>query len=489
MSSDGNGYLIPDIPQPDNLRCVRVYVPDDPLYMAVLLGSITYLGTWTAWERDAEKRGSLAAIAWKDANDKTLDELSMGCDGDCPDCPECPDCELCDMTKDELKEIIEEIMTITINNNVCCGGCGSNCGCDARSGVDLTPPEAPPPLPTDWEGSGDIPGIFQDDAQKCNMANYLVYTLRLSLMKAIDHSDDVGAYNEFFRSLWEGIVGEPVANWLSTFDFGIFSWIMSIINGDEPAGKRVADLFDEHFNFLVCKLFQAADEQNAYERMYVEIGRLMGHEQVISQVAQSIAARLPYQLLFAEFDSLTIPAGFENRECCGQTHDATILPSIPAGYVYMIPELSEMTMGGTGYNTTYTAGGVILLTKGSTGQDCQHDVNQVLLTERHGAVDVVGCLVEILSYADNAGEGLIDFPLVNGPDFYFDSVGDDNHCASSLINEYADFPEFAAIIDEWATYKKTWVKPTGLPTCTWETRLNEAKSISYRIVFIGKLAP
>lgn len=76
-SPDGQGYLIPENPTPEEMACILVFYPNDPFYLRALLGALSYFGTWTAWERDASKRGRLAAAAWKEANECTYD--SMGC--------------------------------------------------------------------------------------------------------------------------------------------------------------------------------------------------------------------------------------------------------------------------------------------------------------------------------------------------------------------------------------------------------------------------
>ena len=74
-------YLLPDDPQPEGTGCMLVFYPDDEMYRRALLGSLHFLGTWVAWEKDGTNRAALAAMAWKDANDRTcemadcLDEL------------------------------------------------------------------------------------------------------------------------------------------------------------------------------------------------------------------------------------------------------------------------------------------------------------------------------------------------------------------------------------------------------------------------------
>jgi len=162
-----SGYLIPENPSPSNNRCVRVYVPNDPLYMAALLGTLTYLGQWTAWERDALHRGSLAADSWKNANDLTLDGLSLPC-SDNPITEEAMS-EILDKLNDvisRLTEIEHMNITVTQTNGCCCDG-------DTTSTSTTTTSRT-----IDPEDTGIIPPyntepIDISDPMKCRTTNYL----------------------------------------------------------------------------------------------------------------------------------------------------------------------------------------------------------------------------------------------------------------------------------------------------------------------------
>lgn len=67
MAPDGKGYLIPAEPSPDDMLCVKVFIPNDLLYIAAFWHSVEFLTTWTAWQRDAAHRATEAAAAWKAA--------------------------------------------------------------------------------------------------------------------------------------------------------------------------------------------------------------------------------------------------------------------------------------------------------------------------------------------------------------------------------------------------------------------------------------
>jgi hypothetical protein len=58
----------------DEIVCQLVYLPNRNEYWQALLGAISYMSTWKAWERDADKRGKDAASNWREAF-----ELTIGC--------------------------------------------------------------------------------------------------------------------------------------------------------------------------------------------------------------------------------------------------------------------------------------------------------------------------------------------------------------------------------------------------------------------------
>lgn len=78
----GRGYLLPSgDASEDELSCCLVFYPARDEYRRALMGSLDYLATWIAWERDSEKRGQDAAASWKLANIQTWECCNMGyCD-------------------------------------------------------------------------------------------------------------------------------------------------------------------------------------------------------------------------------------------------------------------------------------------------------------------------------------------------------------------------------------------------------------------------
>ena len=75
MPKNRPGYPLPSgVLGNDEIVCQLVYLPDRPEYWQALLGAISYMGTWVAWEGDADKRGKDAAANWREAF-----ELTIGC--------------------------------------------------------------------------------------------------------------------------------------------------------------------------------------------------------------------------------------------------------------------------------------------------------------------------------------------------------------------------------------------------------------------------
>jgi len=82
---------------------VLVFYPDKEEYRRALLGSLSYLGTWLAWELDDQKRGRQAAQAWKNANDLTLECWNMAC-------------------LEQLQEDVAAIRALLAGADYCCNG-------------------------------------------------------------------------------------------------------------------------------------------------------------------------------------------------------------------------------------------------------------------------------------------------------------------------------------------------------------------------------
>ena len=129
-----NGYLIPDNPQPEDLRCLILWIPHDPdgFYLRAMAGAFTDMGKWNNWDRDGTSRGSLAASTWKDAIDYTF---ANGW-------------EKCMDLQDQINDILNQLKELNeMQINVNCG-CGCNCGgCNGSANTPYLDPTTLPENP------------------------------------------------------------------------------------------------------------------------------------------------------------------------------------------------------------------------------------------------------------------------------------------------------------------------------------------------------
>lgn len=390
-SPDGTGYLIPENPTPNELNCLLVFYPDDPMYLQALLGSLTYLGTWTAWERDAAKRGRLAAAAWKDANDCTFD--AMGCltelvsaltginqtlaaiqaaienqelavdTGDLVlavnGVQAAIESQQISLDAGDLLPALTGIQTAIENQELMCncgaGGEGDDmgtvnvyCGCCGSGGTgtgtaDQTIPdnELPDvPIPINDEN----PPVNPDPSTKCGMANYLAYTLRLTLLRSIEHTGDINSFRDAFKILWDGVTGvttDWIAQFIKPFSIGVYTWLMQRLNGKTSMVLEVSSAFDAVYNMMVCGMFTAEDEVGAWSAV-VDALQSSSLPPTAREAGELIASYLPYKLLFTEAGEITPPPGFTNRSCCGSVQDGVEpLPEMPDSSYVILPALLD----------------------------------------------------------------------------------------------------------------------------------------------------
>jgi len=100
MKNPDPGYRLPpgDLTTPE-YECLILFYPKEDEYRRALWGSLDYLATWHAWERDEQKRGKDAAQAWKEAND-----ITWSC-----------------YTMNTCEQILDLLGQIEANTRVCCG--------------------------------------------------------------------------------------------------------------------------------------------------------------------------------------------------------------------------------------------------------------------------------------------------------------------------------------------------------------------------------
>lgn len=238
----GKGYLLPSgEATEDELACCLVFYPARDEYRRALMGSLDYLATWIAWERDSEKRGQDAAASWKLANIQTWECCSMG---------------FCDDLATTLTDILAAITALE-----CCGDQ------DITDGDQYTDPVV--------DGEGDVPqniidAGYADDAAdwdgfasyKCMISHLAVDHVESFLREIAPHISDAGLVIGgvgVLGALLGGILaiaGFPIAVGLLAAlgaAAGIWAWISS------EGRQAVEDLADEialHHDALACAIFE-----------------------------------------------------------------------------------------------------------------------------------------------------------------------------------------------------------------------------------------
>lgn len=80
MTFRKQGYPLPDgVLGQDEIACTLVFYPNRKKYRDALQGSLAYLATWIAWEKDEDRRGRDAADNWREAYELTTRCWEMAC--------------------------------------------------------------------------------------------------------------------------------------------------------------------------------------------------------------------------------------------------------------------------------------------------------------------------------------------------------------------------------------------------------------------------
>jgi hypothetical protein len=280
-----NGYLTPDT-QPADLACMKVYYPAHALYQAALLGSIGYLATWKAWEPDEEKTGKVAAELWKEALEKTVEELAEGCG-------QSATCDLCDMTRDELEQIImESFENMTINNifNAC--GC---CGGSSTGQVDQLPDDLPittnPP---------DVPGTIPDvsseyvNEDQCAKAHYILLSWRNAVLEIESGNYDANRYQTWVDTVYENLGG--AWDWLVSHATVVLETIG--ILSSIPGSDLVSEI-DSRYIDMKCAILEGGSQSS----VYAELCTIVDEMAINYNLRYQMKKMLSYMPLTAPFSS------------------------------------------------------------------------------------------------------------------------------------------------------------------------------------------
>lgn len=172
MAKQSIGYLLPpgDAYESD-LQCMILFYPDRKEYRQALFGSLDYLATWLAWEKEPDKKGKDAARSWRAAVLATRECIEMG---------------TCDT--------ILELLTLIEANTRACWCPGDEDITDGDQFTDVVVDEVgdvPQNIidagyaedAEDWEGFADY---------KCMISHLMITNMEWQLREILPHLDSTG---------------------------------------------------------------------------------------------------------------------------------------------------------------------------------------------------------------------------------------------------------------------------------------------------------
>jgi hypothetical protein len=276
--NDGKGYLIPPDAENGEYDCILVFYPVDSgnLYLRALVGSLAYLATWKAWEKDGEKRGRIASRIWKEANEKTWENMTclteltavlreirdrIGSGSTAVDLsPIVAAIGEVSTAVDTLASTIEnqgeDEMVIT--NNLCCCSCGG--GGNGNNPDDNLPPDIPPddlplpPLPPDIDDPYE-PEQYPVTANQCAMAHYVLIQWR-NLVIAIANGEITRVnFIPRLEAALPGVLISPLSGitWLVSAQ-AMLLYVALYFSGFVGRGGDAAREIDSKFEALKCAI-------------------------------------------------------------------------------------------------------------------------------------------------------------------------------------------------------------------------------------------
>jgi hypothetical protein len=253
------GYLLPPgEAYTDDMACTLVFYPDKPEYRRALGGSLAYLATWIAWEKESEHKGIDAALSWKTAYDLTMDCWNMAC-------------------LEELQDNVAEILAIMQMGNPCCDEQ------DVSDGDRYTDRVT--------DGEGDVPqniidAGYADDAAdweafddyKCMISHVIVDQLDARLLEIAPIVNQFGMVFGGAIAL-AGILAAVFSAGSVAFIYGLIAatgtvgaLYANLLEGDllQILAGKVSDNHDE----LACAVYQSDGDEGALVALNDKIDEL-----------------------------------------------------------------------------------------------------------------------------------------------------------------------------------------------------------------------
>lgn len=345
------GYRIPVNVQPEDMICLRIFIPNDQIYLEAMSGAFSDMGRWLNWEKDGTNRASLAAAVWKEAIDYTYENGWLNC-GDNMDC--------CGEIIERLTNIelsLQGLENMNINVNT---GCGCGCGCGSGSGIPQSqlPQQTEgyplPPTPSNIAPSTPI------DSWKCDAANQVV-------------NDWIALYVNFKASVIGGdatiaaIIS--IAGALAVLTGGLTVGLTILAGIAGAAAITVLDWvqewLEEHRPALVCAIVAGSTPAESYANVVAYIGTNKNTPLgatagfFVQNQVTAVAQDTDWNLVFNP-GSMTIDPSLVGSDCSGCSLSSP--PAEVSGYEWRRSEVLQdvqasaytltKLIGSTGYRYT-----------------------------------------------------------------------------------------------------------------------------------------
>ena len=236
------GYLLPDgVLGNDEIACTLVFYPNRDEYRAALQGSLAYLATWIAWEKDSDKRGKDAAANWQEAYELTTRCWRMAC-------------------LEQLQADVADILETLQSKKDCCDDTSTFLPVDS-------------PTTTIDPGEGDPPSTYGETAVSDwdDWMLYLCFNAHAfvdNLIHAAESLDDSWAASGFFFGLTSALL--QLLSWVGLsfpFPFNIVSAVLSDLLVSATAttfSTTAADLETARYD-IVCAFIWGTSVSDAVE--------------------------------------------------------------------------------------------------------------------------------------------------------------------------------------------------------------------------------
>lgn len=236
------GYPLPDGELgEDEIVCQLVYLPDRPEYWQALLAAVHYFSTWTAWERDDDKRGKDAAANWRSAFELTIGCWRMTC-------------------LEDLTQAVEDILELLQTRKDCCDDNITYLPVDDIE-TDIVPFEGDPP---DVYGETEIEDWDEWAEHVCYNAHlyvdYLAHAGDSLWDAAKTGSIIIGLIAAILVLLSTAGIGAPVAYGLAA---GIVSGI--VLGGQINTFAGTSEAIEAARDDIICAILQGTGIAAAVE--------------------------------------------------------------------------------------------------------------------------------------------------------------------------------------------------------------------------------